>query len=75
MQGKEFNLADAKQKFEDYDEDKSGNITLEEFIAKYLKEEEYYKTQIKSLKKMIEEGEKQREEFISRYNVAKVSIV
>lgn len=72
MQGKEFNLADAKQKFDDYDEDKSGNISLEEFIAKYLKEEEYYKVQIKSLKKVIEEGERQKEDFLARYNVAKV---
>lgn len=75
MKGKEFDVAVAKQRFEDYDADKSGKITLDEFIGKYLKEEEYYVQQISLLKKMIEEKNLQKEEFVGKYNEAKVFLL
>lgn len=75
MQGKEYDISIAKQRFEDYDVDKSGNITLVEFISKYLWEETYYKQEIQMLKRMIEESENQKVALISKLNEAKVNYI
>ncbi len=65
-------MEEAKTRYNDYDQDKDGNITVEEFVNCYLQDEEYCKQQIQNCKRMIEEGEKQRLEFDIKLKEAKV---
>ena len=73
MNGKYYDEQEAKLRFSEYDKDKDGNISLDEFIKSYLADIAFCKQQIKNANTTIEDQIKQKSEFEDKLKEAKAS--
>ena len=67
-----YDMEEAKTRFNEYDKNGSGDITLDEFIDGYLQDDDYYKQQIQSNQQFIKDSEKDKANFTAKLNEVKV---
>ena len=67
-----IDLEEVKIRFNEYDLDHNGVITLDEFITCYLQDENYCKEKIANAKRVADEARIQKESFEVKLREAKV---
>lgn len=68
-------MKEAEERFNDYDRDNDGTITIDEFVTSYLQDEEFCDQQVQGLEKDVKEMERVRRNMARDMDEARVGFV